>query len=92
LCRPPNKLPSRPYLIGLTGGSGSGKSSIAAYLSTKPSTLVIDCDRIAHEVYRKGTPLYSRLVDEFGQGILEEDTKEIARRELGKVVFSNHVK
>ena len=81
-------LPSRLYLIGLTGGSGSGKTKIGEYLATKPGVLLVDCDKIAHEAYRKDTALHARLIAEYGPGIVDRESGEIARKELGKIVFS----
>ncbi|XP_057682513.1 bifunctional coenzyme A synthase isoform X2 [Corythoichthys intestinalis] len=78
-------LPLRPYVIGLTGGSGSGKSSVAKRLE-KLGAVCIDCDKLGHQVYETGTAAYQRVVDEFGSDILNED-KSINRRILGKKVF-----
>ncbi|CAI9591580.1 unnamed protein product, partial [Staurois parvus] len=68
LLKPPAvnpSIPSRPYIIGLTGGSGSGKSSIAKRLETLGAAL-IDCDTLGHESYRPGGPAYQLVIDEFG--------------------------
>lgn len=80
-------LPLLPYVIGLTGGSGSGKSSIAKRLE-KLGAVRIDCDKLGHEVYEPGTAAYHKVLEEFGSDILNED-KTINRRELGKKVFGN---
>lgn len=76
-----------PYVIGLTGGICSGKSTISKYLSEKGIT-TIDCDKIGHEVYIPTGPAYQPLIAEFGEMIVGED-KLINRRGLGKVVFSD---
>lgn len=94
LLRAPELRPGmsrKPYLIGLTGGSGSGKSSIGKYLEEKPGVLHVDCDKIAHETYSKGSSLHKRLIKEYGTGILDSSTGEIVRRELGKIVFNDEV-
>lgn len=80
-------LPLLPYVIGLTGGSGSGKSSIAKRLEAL-GAVKIDCDKLGHEVYQPGTAAYHRVLEEFGSDLLNED-KTINRRELGKKVFGN---
>ncbi|XP_072230285.1 bifunctional coenzyme A synthase [Leuresthes tenuis] len=80
-------LPPLPYVIGLTGGSGSGKSSIAKQLEAL-GAVRIDCDKLGHEVYQLGTAGYHRVVEEFGSEILNED-KTIDRRVLGRKVFGN---
>ncbi|CAN9492874.1 unnamed protein product [Ophioblennius macclurei] len=80
-------LPPLPYVIGLTGGSGSGKSSIAKRLEAL-GAVPIDCDKLGHEVYQPGTAAYHKVLKEFGSDILNED-KTINRRELGRRVFGN---
>lgn len=54
-------------MIGLTGGSGSGKSSIARQLEDL-GAVRIDCDKLGHEVYQPGTAAYHRVLEEFGSG------------------------
>ncbi|XP_051795870.1 bifunctional coenzyme A synthase isoform X3 [Acanthochromis polyacanthus] len=80
-------LPPLPYVIGLTGGSGSGKSSIARQLEAF-GAVRIDCDKLGHEVYQPGAAGYLRVLEEFGSDILNED-KTINRRALGRKVFGN---
>lgn len=81
------QLPLLPYVIGLTGGSGSGKSSIAKQLEAL-GAVRIDCDKLGHEVYQPDTAAYHKVLEEFGSDILNED-KTINRRELGKKVFGS---
>lgn len=80
-------LPPLPYVIGLTGGSGSGKSSIARQLEAL-GAVRIDCDKLGHDVYQPGTAAYHRVLEKFGSDILDED-KTINRRALGRKVFGN---
>ncbi|XP_029978146.1 bifunctional coenzyme A synthase [Sphaeramia orbicularis] len=80
-------LPPVPYVIGLTGGSGSGKSSIAKQLEAL-GAVRIDCDKLGHEVYQPGTGAYHKVLEEFGSDIANED-KTINRRVLGRKVFGN---
>ncbi|XP_061563881.1 bifunctional coenzyme A synthase [Cololabis saira] len=90
LLTPPKEtshLPRLPYVIGLTGGSGSGKSSIAKQLEAL-GAVGIDCDKLGHEVYQPGTAAHHRVLEEFGSEILNED-KSIDRRALGRKVFGN---
>ncbi|KAM9487816.1 bifunctional coenzyme A synthase [Clarias gariepinus] len=87
---PPTSRPvlSRlPYVIGLTGGSGSGKTSIARRLEGFGAAR-IDADQLGHETYRLGTAAYHRIVQEFGADIVKED-ETIDRRALGRMVFGN---
>ncbi|KAL2078472.1 hypothetical protein ACEWY4_026157 [Coilia grayii] len=84
---PRSDLPLIPYVIGLTGGSGSGKSSIARRLEAL-GAVRIDSDQLGHETYLPGATAYRRVVEEFGADILNED-KTINRRMLGRKVFGN---
>jgi phosphopantetheine adenylyltransferase/dephospho-CoA kinase len=75
-----------PYVIGLTGGIASGKSTArrllmemsaardwdgAGHGSQATGTVVeLDCDRLAHEAYAPGTPAYSKLIEAFGENIV----------------------
>lgn len=74
-------------IIGLTGGTGSGKGFVASYLK-KNGAYIIDADEIAHDIILKGRPAYNELVEFFGEGILDED-RNIIRKALGKIVFSD---
>ena len=72
-------------VIGLTGGIGSGKSTVARILADLGAH-VIDADRIGHEVYRPGTEGHASVVATFGPGVVSADGS-IDRRALGAIVF-----
>jgi dephospho-CoA kinase len=74
-------------LIGLTGGIGSGKSTVAAILADL-GAVVIDADRIAHEIYAPGTRGFDAVVERFGRDIVGEDGA-VDRARLGAIVFGN---
>jgi len=74
-------------LIGLTGGIGSGKSTVAAMLAERGAT-VIDADRVAHDVYEPGAEGHQMLVDRFGREVLDEHGR-VDRKLLGGVVFND---
>ena len=76
-----------PYLIGLTGGIASGKTTMGRVLAALGGT-VIDADAIAHELYRPGGPAVAPLVDAFGPGILAPDGG-VDRQALGHRVWSD---
>ena len=59
-------------IIGLTGQTGAGKSTVCAYLSSMPFC-IIDCDKVAREVTEKGSPVLDRLAAAFGKDIILED-------------------
>lgn len=75
--------------LGLSGGIGSGKSTVAKILSDLGAK-VIDADAIAKEVLLKGTPGYASAVAAFGTGILD-DERNIDRKSLAKLVFENPI-
>jgi dephospho-CoA kinase len=75
------------FIIGLTGGIGSGKSTVAGMLAER-GAVHIDADRVAHEVYAPGTEGHDLLVDRFGDEIVAEDGA-IDRRRLGAQVFGD---
>jgi dephospho-CoA kinase len=75
------------FLVGLTGGIASGKSTVAALLS-KYDNEIIDADEIAREVVLPGSDGLSKVVTEFGPQILEEDGS-LSRAELAKLAFEN---
>lgn len=78
---------NKAYIIGITGGIGTGKSLVSTYLLSK-GYKVIDLDLIARTVVEKNQPGYFRIVEFFGRDIL--DSKEnINRKKLGEIVFSN---
>ena len=77
-------------IIGLTGGTGSGKGFVAERLR-KRNAYVMDADVIAHEIIEKGKPAYNEIVKYFGDEILDEDG-QIIRRKLGDIVFSDSEK
>lgn len=73
--------------IGLTGGIGSGKSTVGQLLA-RQGALVIDADAIAREVVAPGTPGLSAVVAEFGEGVLAPDGA-LDRGALAAIVFSD---
>lgn len=81
-------LPYPPYLIGLTGGIASGKSSISAELA-KLGAGIIDSDKVAHTSYEKDSVAYKQIISEFGAEVVDGETRQIDRRKLGEKVFAN---
>ncbi len=75
------------YLVGLTGGIASGKSTVAERF-TERGAEVIDADQIAREVVLPQTPTWHRIVSHFGREILDE-AGFIDRDRLGAMVFAD---
>lgn len=73
--------------IGLTGGIGSGKSTVARLLAARGAA-VVDADEIARQVVVPGGPAYAPILDRFGQGVLASDGT-IDRPALAAVAFGD---
>lgn len=73
--------------VGLTGGIGSGKSTVAAQLATLGAT-VIDADQVAREVVEPGEQALAEIVERFGEQVLTPDGR-LDRPGLGRLVFND---
>lgn len=71
-------------LIGLTGGAGSGKSTVAGMLHELGAS-VVDADEATHMVYAPGTKGFEEIVRQFGGEYVREG--QIDRKKLGDLVF-----
>lgn len=78
---------SKPYKIGITGCIGSGKSEVSRYLTSLDYPL-IDADAISKEVVMPGEIGLIKLVETFGESILNHD-HTLNRKKLGELVFNN---
>lgn len=76
-----------PRILGITGGIASGKTTVCNFIKDK-GYKVIDADEIARSLMKKGKVNHKKIVDYFGQGILER-SGEINRQLLGSKVFSD---
>ena len=77
-------------VIGLTGGTGSGKSVVSKSLAAA-GAVIVDADKIAHEIILKGEPAYQEIIEYYGTGILDEEGN-IIRKKLGEIVFNDKEK
>jgi dephospho-CoA kinase len=75
------------FLVGLTGGIASGKSTVAERF-VKHGAELIDADAVAREVTQPGTDAYHDIVEHFGRGVLDDDGF-IDRSALGAIVFAD---
>lgn len=74
-------------LVGLTGGIGAGKSTVADLLRAKGAT-VVDADAVARSVVEPGRPALTALVERFGTGILDADGR-LDRAKLAAIAFAD---
>ncbi len=74
-------------VVGLTGGIGSGKSTVCRLLAAL-GAVVIDSDAIVHELQAPGTPLLARIAESFGGEMLRRDGS-LDRARLGQLVFAD---
>ncbi len=73
-------------VIGLTGGIGSGKSTVSQYLA-ELGAVILDADKVGHKAFKPHTEAWHKVVATFGRQILTP-TGEIDRKKLGEIVFS----
>lgn len=73
-------------IIGITGKSGSGKSTFASLLAKKLNCIPIDIDKIGHQALYNPDVL-TTLTQKFGNGILDNEGK-LDRKKIGDIVFT----
>jgi dephospho-CoA kinase len=73
--------------IGLTGGIGSGKSTVSALLAQR-GAVIIDADAITREVQQPGTEVFAAMVERFGDGIVAADGT-LDRQAVADIVFND---
>ncbi|HEY4397814.1 MAG TPA: dephospho-CoA kinase [Acidimicrobiia bacterium] len=74
-------------LVGLTGGIGAGKSTVAELLAAR-GAVIIDADQVARAVVEPGQPALTKIVERFGDSILDGDGR-LSRGALAKVAFAD---
>ena len=80
-----NKKPGNP-MVGLTGGIGSGKSTVAAMLASR-GAVVVDADQIARYVVEPGMPALAALAERFGTDVIGPDGR-LDRPKLAERAFA----
>ena len=75
------------FIVGLTGGIGSGKTSVAKLFATWGAT-VVDADQIAHNLLAPGSKALTQVAKRFGADIIDE-SGQLNRGALAKIVFTN---
>lgn len=78
-------------IIGITGSSGAGKSTVCELLQKLYHAKIISADKIAKELSQKGTAYLAQIVEKFGNHILLEDG-ELNRKALANIIYQNEEK
>lgn len=78
---------NKPFIVGITGGIATGKSTAAALISERGYT-VVDADKIAREVVEPGQLGNSAIKDNF-PSVWDERTEEIDRKKLAEIIFAD---
>lgn len=78
-------------IIGITGSSGSGKSTVCKIIEDNYNAKIIKADEIAKSLSVKGTLYYKDIINEFGKEILLENG-EINRKKLAEIIYNNNAK
>ena len=78
-------------VVGLTGGIGAGKSTLAALLAERGAQ-IIDADAIGRDALKPGRPAWHSVVDQFGEEILAAGSLDVDRKVLARMVFADAAK
>lgn len=78
-------------IIGITGSSGAGKSTICEILEKEYNVKVINADKIAKKLSKRGTNYIREIAEKFGVDILDEDG-ELKRKKLAEIIYTDHKK
>ena len=78
-------------IIGVTGGVGAGKSQVLQYIREKYNCIIVLADQVGFEVEQKGEDCYQKIVEAFGDDILDSQGN-LDRNKLSTVVFSDEEK
>lgn len=75
-------------ILGITGSSGSGKSSVCKIIERFAKIKIIDADKIAKQLQDDKTEYYYKIIEAFGQDIIDEE-KNIIRKKLAEIIFKD---
>ena len=78
-------------IIGVTGSSGAGKDTLCEILENKYNAEIVDADKIAKELSKKGTMYLKSIVDCFGSKIVNRQG-ELNRKKLASIIFEDEKK
>ena len=75
-------------IIGITGSSGAGKSTICEILQKEYNVKIINADKIAKKLSCKGTSYINEIIKKFGKDIVDEKG-ELKRKKLAQIIYNN---
>lgn len=78
-------------VIGITGSSGAGKSTVCEILENEYQAKIISADKVAKELSKKGTKYLEDIIEKFGTGILLENG-ELNRKKLAEIIYTDKEK
>ena len=78
-------------IIGVTGSSGAGKDTLCEILENKYNAEIVDADKIARKLSKKGTMYLKSIVDCFGSNIIDRQG-ELNRKKLASIIFEDEKK
>ena len=78
-------------IIGITGSSGAGKSTVCDILQEEYQVKVINADKIAKELSKRGTSYLDEIIEKFGKDIVDENG-ELKRKKLAEIIYNNSEK
>lgn len=78
-------------IIGITGNSGAGKTTVCEILKQKYKAEIIDADQIAKKLSKQGNLYLKSIIDYFGDDIIDE-TGELKRKELADIIYEDEEK
>lgn len=81
-------MPDRCRRIGLTGGIGTGKSTVARYLADHHHLPILDADEYAREAVELGSPILQAIFDRYGEAVQLPDG-QLNRQQLGEIIFND---
>ena len=78
-------------IIGVTGSSGSGKTTVSKIIAEELKAKTINADQVVRKMQEKGTTYYKKIVETFGTEILKQDAS-INRKKLAQIIFQDESK
>ena len=75
----------RPFIVGLTGGIASGKSTVSRYLAETHAVPIVDTDMIARDLVKMGSSTLDEILDHFGESIVDTQG-HLERRKLREII------